>query len=137
MYQPYKPFMCTPNRGGTRTLVPLIKEDFEVRQGCDLRLHDERFVGRDMFVVFVLNYCPTCQDTKQMWQAYAIDVPFSSLTTTADPINLRDVCTQRIQWIMLKRADGVLVDYSGKVDKRSLLRLVAPLQQSGSHRCFG
>lgn len=127
-YHPYHEFLCQPQRGGSATLVPLFKEDFEVIRGCGLKLNDPRFIGREMFVVFVVNYCPDCQDTKQMWQSYAVNVPISSLTSRRVG-RLEDVCTQRIQWIMLKRADGRLVDFSGRLDTGKLTAVIAPLQQ--------
>ena len=106
-------------------LVPLFKEDFQVLPGRGLALYHPRFVNKTAFVVFVVNNCPECQDTKQMWQAYAIEG--HTLTggngTLGDIINTR-VCTLKVQFLMFKRRDGEVVDYVGPFNVARLRQLL-------------
>jgi len=106
-------------------LVPLFKEDFQVLPSRGLALHHPRFVNKTAFVVFVVNSCPECQDTKQMWQAYAIEghVLTGGNGSLGDIINTR-ICTMKVQYLMFKRRDGELVDYAGPFNAARLRGLL-------------
>ena len=106
-------------------LVPLFKEDFQVLPGGGLALYHPRFVNKTAFVVFVLNNCPECQDTKQMWQAYAIEGHqlVGGNGTLGDVLNTR-ICTLKVQFLMFKRRDGELVDYVGPFNASRLRQLL-------------
>lgn len=106
-------------------LVPLFKEDFQVLPGGGLALYHPRFVNKTAFVVFVQNDCPDCQDTKQMWQAYAIEGHqlVGGNGTLGDVVNTR-VCTMKVQYLMFKRRDGELVDYAGPFNVARLHELL-------------
>lgn len=106
-------------------LVPLFKEDFQVLPGGGLALYHPRFVNKTAFVVFVLNSCPDCQDTKQMWQAYAVEAHqlVGGNGSIGDIVNTR-VCTMKVQYLMFKRRDGEVVDYAGPFNVARLHELL-------------
>jgi len=100
-------------------LHKLYKEDFEASPDGRLHLHDRRFVGRNIFVVFVINYCVPCQDTKQMWQAYAVDA------SVLQGGGGSQVCTNQMQYIMYKPANSsLLVDYQGSLNIKKLTSML-------------
>ena len=105
---------CPPGK-----LVPLWKQDFAVLPNGGLALRDARFANREAFVIFIVDYCMPCQDTKQMWQAFAVDA--SQLIDADSP----PICTDYVQYLMFKRRDGVLVEYRGPFNVAKLNRLLA------------
>jgi hypothetical protein len=99
-------------------LQKLYKDDFVAGTDGRLRLYDRRFASKNIFVVFVINYCMPCQDTKQMWQAYAVD---ASVLQGSGPT----VCTNKMQYIMYKNAgSSILTDYNGPLDIRKLTSML-------------
>ena len=109
-------------------LVPLWKDDFRVVPG-GLTLYHPRFVNKTAFVVFVVNTCDDCQDTKQAWQAYAIEG--HELVGGNDSVNAllgttitSRICTKKVQYLMFKRRDGLLVDYAGPFNAIRLRELL-------------
>lgn len=117
-YTPFVEGLSKPPEVVDPRLQKLYKDDFEASSDGRLRLWDRRFASSNIFVVFVINYCVPCQDTKQMWQAYAID---ASVLQGSGP----KVCTNHFQYIMYKNAGSpVLVDYSGSVDIRKLTNML-------------
>lgn len=120
----------TTTAEGSR-LVPLWKQDFQPLQNGGLALYNPRFVNKTAFVIFVVNYCLDCQDTKQMWQAYAIEAHdlIGGGGTVSDCIgatigSTSKVCTKRIQSLMYKRHDGTLVEYAGQLNVHRLKQLL-------------
>lgn len=98
----------------TAGLKQLCKDDFQVLRDGNLLLHDRRFANKTAFVIFLINDCPECQDTKTMWEAHAIEAHYligGGEMLSADKI--KRLCTKRIQSIMFKRRDGLLVEYNG------------------------
>ncbi len=133
MFQPYHQFVCdnpSPlNTQGFRVphtfrlqnrkgIIPLWKDDFQALPNGGLLLHDSRFVNKECFVVFIVNYCMPCQDTKQMWQAFAIEA--TELMGTGPFIQ-----TDYVQYLMFKRRDGILVEYRGQLNIQKLNYLLA------------
>lgn len=100
-------------------LVSLVKQDFRPLCNGGLSLHDRRFENKEAFIVFIVDYCMPCQDTKQMWQAFAIEA--SELIDSNSP----RIATDYVQYIMFKRRDGVLVEYQGPFNIAKLKRLLS------------
>ena len=89
-------------------MMKLFKEDFETLPTGELKLNDRRLCGKEAFIIFVLMYCPDCQDTKQIWEAFACDRSYSLKLSQF----FRSTCgsTAGMQYLMFKRKDGLLVD---------------------------
>ena len=139
MYQPYKQFLrdeisplntqgfwappeppqVHPNEAERAKLVPLYKEDFDVLRNGGLALRDHRFAHKEAFVIFIVDYCMPCQDTKQMGQAFAVDA--HELIDDHSPF----IRTDFVQYLMFKRRDGVLVEYRGRFNISKMNRLLA------------
>jgi hypothetical protein len=100
-------------------LIKLYKEDFYARPDGRLQLNDTRFANKNIFVLFLINYCMPCQDTIQMWQAYAIDVNLLKGGRQSQ------LCTNRVQYLMYKPANSqLLMDYTGTINIGMLNNLI-------------
>ena len=93
--------------------------NFQVLENGSLALIDQRFANKEAFVIFIVDYCMPCQDTKQMWQAFAVNA-----AELIEP-NSQCIRTDFVQYLMLKRRNGLLVEYRGPLNVGKLNRLLA------------
>ena len=109
---------------GEAELVRLWKEDFQVLRNGNLLIQHPRFTNRTAFVVFLINDCPDCQDTKTMWEAYAIEAHYLTGGGDSAAAGLGRLCTKSVEALMFKRRDGRVVDYNGPFNARRLKQLL-------------
>ena len=107
----------------TQGIIKLYKNDFEVLQNGQLRVIHPLLRGQNGFVLFKLNDCPDCQDTKTMWSAVAMSTKMMNEFICSSH-NTATVCTGAVPGLMYIRKDGMLVDFRGKVNRESLLHFV-------------
>ena len=87
--------------------MKLYKDDFVNLKDGRLMLKDTRLEGKEAFVYFLVGTCFPCQDTKQVWQAFACNVSQRNHLLT---FFRKCGSTSGIQYLMFKRKDGILVD---------------------------
>ena len=102
--------------------VKPIRKD-RIRLGRDGSMKIVDWMGREALVLFVILDCPTCQDTKQMWKAYAIDAEW--ILGGDGPKRL--LCTPRVSAAFWKRADGLLSAWKGRINETRLNRVINSL----------
>ena len=112
-------------RGGcdstTAYVKPIRKDRIQLGRDGSMKIAD--WMGREALVLFVILDCPTCQDTKQMWKAYAIDGEW--IRGGDGPKRL--LCTPRVSAAFWKRSDGLLSAWRGRINEARLNHVINSL----------